>query len=234
MFRAGSGSRVGAPSVLANDSEPDLSLFHAELVTPPANGSLTFASDGSFTYIANSDFVGTDQFVYRTSDGFQSTPATVTIEVAESETYRFDASEDAGVREQAASTNYGGSTSVNISNDDDGDDHFSFAYFKFDISELNGEISQVTLDFTSLQSYRRTLSVHGVTGDWSESTLVYTNRPTTGALLASVSDSAPNVRRNVDVTSWVLAAKAAGDSTVSFRLSSNYHRDSQSRNEGTP
>ena len=41
----------------------------AAVVTGPANGSLTFNSDGSFTYTPNAYFNGTDSFSYRVNDG---------------------------------------------------------------------------------------------------------------------------------------------------------------------
>ncbi len=52
------------------------------MVTNPTNGSLTFFPDGSFHYLPNLNFNGTDTFTYKVSDGTQeSAPATVTITV---------------------------------------------------------------------------------------------------------------------------------------------------------
>ena len=51
-------------------------------MTGPTNGSLTFHSDGSFTYTPNAGFVGADSFVYQASDGTNSTgPVNVTLAV---------------------------------------------------------------------------------------------------------------------------------------------------------
>lgn len=66
--------------VLGNDDDDD-DLF-AELVTPPDHGSLYFRDNGTFDYIPDSDFTGTDTFTYRVDDGdFESETATVTIQV---------------------------------------------------------------------------------------------------------------------------------------------------------
>ncbi|NEU06730.1 tandem-95 repeat protein, partial [Flavihumibacter sp. R14] len=51
-------------------------------VTDPANGTLVFNADGSFTYTPNANFNGTDSFTYKVSDGsLESNIATVTITV---------------------------------------------------------------------------------------------------------------------------------------------------------
>ena len=48
----------------------------------PANGTVTLASDGSFTYTPAANFHGTDSFTYTASDGRAlSNAATVTITV---------------------------------------------------------------------------------------------------------------------------------------------------------
>jgi hypothetical protein len=75
---------VGAPGVLANDADLEGRPLTAELVAPPANGSLTLNSDGSFTYVPGDNFSGTDHFTYRAAAGGQlSAPVTVTIQVLE-------------------------------------------------------------------------------------------------------------------------------------------------------
>jgi uncharacterized delta-60 repeat protein len=76
------GLSVGAPGVLNNDSDPDGTPVTAVLATAPANGTLVLNADGSFDYTPNLNFVGTDTFTYRATDGvFASAPATVTITV---------------------------------------------------------------------------------------------------------------------------------------------------------
>jgi len=74
---------VPAPGVLGNDTDADGNRLTAVLVTGPANGALTFNSDGSFTYTPlTSLFTFTDSFTYRAFDGAAySNMATVTIQV---------------------------------------------------------------------------------------------------------------------------------------------------------
>ena len=42
---------VAAPGVLSNDANPSGGALNADLVSPPAHGTLTLRSDGSFTYV---------------------------------------------------------------------------------------------------------------------------------------------------------------------------------------
>jgi hypothetical protein len=68
--------------VLDNDTDPEDDPLTANFVTLPAHGTLTFNADGSFIYLPNANFNGTDGFTYRTSDGdLNSDPATVDITV---------------------------------------------------------------------------------------------------------------------------------------------------------
>ncbi len=64
----------------ASDPESDNIVFSA---STPANGTLTVdAVSGAFTYVADSGFVGADQFAFSVSDGqFSSNLAVVTINV---------------------------------------------------------------------------------------------------------------------------------------------------------
>ncbi len=71
--------------VLANDSDSDGDTLTASLVSQPTYGSLTFNSDGSFSYIPTTNYTGTDSFTYTASDGVStSSPATVTLTVSAS------------------------------------------------------------------------------------------------------------------------------------------------------
>lgn len=73
--------QVPAPGVLGNDQHSQANPI-ALLVSPPANGTLSLNSDGSFTYRPDFGFSGQDQFTYRleTTD-VVSEPATVTLTV---------------------------------------------------------------------------------------------------------------------------------------------------------
>jgi VCBS repeat-containing protein len=71
---------ITAPGVLFNDVDVEGDSLAALLVTGPANGLLVLNADGSFSYIPNADFNGSDAFTYRASDGTDnSNVATVTL-----------------------------------------------------------------------------------------------------------------------------------------------------------
>jgi VCBS repeat-containing protein len=73
---------VAATGVLANDSDPNGDALTAVLVSNASNGTVTLNSDGSFSYVPNSDFTGTDSFTYEANDGsLNSNVATVTLTV---------------------------------------------------------------------------------------------------------------------------------------------------------
>lgn len=79
------GLTVGAPGLLANDTDADGDMLRVGLVNISGlqHGQLTAnGPDGSFTYTPHAGFVGTDAFTYRASDGNQeSATTTVTIDV---------------------------------------------------------------------------------------------------------------------------------------------------------
>ncbi len=68
--------------LLANDTDADADTLTVALVSGPANGKLSFGSDGAFTYVPDANFAGTDTFTYVAYDGTAiSDPVTVTIAV---------------------------------------------------------------------------------------------------------------------------------------------------------
>lgn len=71
-----------AMGVLANDTDVDEDTLTALVTESPANGMLSLAADGSFTYVPDENFSGTDTFRYVANDGEEdSEPADVTINV---------------------------------------------------------------------------------------------------------------------------------------------------------
>jgi hypothetical protein len=74
---------IGAPGVLANDIDIDGDPLTAELTGAPIQfGTLIFNSNGSFTYIPQTNYVGSVYFTYRAYDGIDySSPVQVTIDV---------------------------------------------------------------------------------------------------------------------------------------------------------
>ena len=71
-----------APGVLANDSDPEGATLTAQLVSGTSHGTLTLNSNGSFAYTPLANYVGSDSFTYRASDGATTgNIATVTVTV---------------------------------------------------------------------------------------------------------------------------------------------------------
>ncbi len=71
-----------ANGLLANDSDADGDTLTASVATDPENGTLTLNADGSFTYVPDADFSGSDSFLYAVSDGTgRVAQATATITV---------------------------------------------------------------------------------------------------------------------------------------------------------
>ncbi|HEX9998022.1 MAG TPA: Ig-like domain-containing protein [Abditibacterium sp.] len=74
---------IAAPGVLSNDYDPDGDTLTASLKEQAAHGTVTLAANGSFSYLPDADWSGTDSFKYQVRDGaIDSTPVTVTIRVA--------------------------------------------------------------------------------------------------------------------------------------------------------
>ena len=73
---------IGAPGVLANDSDAEGDPLTAALVSGVSNGSLTLNTDGAFLYVHDGSATTEDSFTYVASDGpSQSNEAIVTITV---------------------------------------------------------------------------------------------------------------------------------------------------------
>ncbi|MBV5339617.1 MAG: DUF2341 domain-containing protein [Deltaproteobacteria bacterium] len=82
---ANTAMNQAAPGVLSNDSDPEGATLTAQLVSGPSHGTLTLNSNGSFVFSPIANYVGSDTFTYRASDGTtNSNIATVTILVASS------------------------------------------------------------------------------------------------------------------------------------------------------
>jgi regulator of replication initiation timing len=73
---------ISGHGVLANDTDIDGNTLSAILVSSVSNGSLGLNSNGTFTYVPNTNFYGTDTFTYKANDGVSdSNIATVVITV---------------------------------------------------------------------------------------------------------------------------------------------------------
>ncbi len=71
--------------LLANDTDVDTAtLAHCDPRDRPSHGTLTLNPDGSFTYVPDPNYNGTDTFTYQVSDGTTtSAPVTVTLNVGD-------------------------------------------------------------------------------------------------------------------------------------------------------
>jgi subtilisin-like proprotein convertase family protein len=68
--------------VLANDIDADGDTLTVTGLVQPANGTVVINANGTVTYTPRNNFVGTDSFTYKASDGsIQSNTATVTITI---------------------------------------------------------------------------------------------------------------------------------------------------------
>src|SRR5581483_1524619 len=68
--------------LLQNDTVPNGVNVTAVLVGGPQHGALSLNPDGTFSYTPAANFVGTDTFTYRTTDGVNlGNVATVTLNV---------------------------------------------------------------------------------------------------------------------------------------------------------
>jgi len=73
---------ISAPGVLANDTDAQSNPLTAIQISGPSNGTLSLASNGSFTYTPTSGYTGPDAFTYKANDGsLDSTTATASITV---------------------------------------------------------------------------------------------------------------------------------------------------------
>ncbi|MCY2964230.1 MAG: Ig-like domain-containing protein, partial [Planctomycetota bacterium] len=71
-----------ASGVLINDWDLEGDSLSAQLVSGPAHGGLSFASNGAFVYTPSAGFAGVDSFQYRATDGTHVTNVgTVTLRV---------------------------------------------------------------------------------------------------------------------------------------------------------
>ena len=67
--------------VLANDINVDGGPLTAEVVTPPAHGTLTLAADGSFSFTPEANWHGSDSFTYKAINNGMETIASANIVV---------------------------------------------------------------------------------------------------------------------------------------------------------
>ena len=73
---------VPAPGILANDTDADGNPLTVVLVNSVTHGSLSLNANGSFSYVPNTNYNGSDSFTYAVNDGtVTGNNATVTINI---------------------------------------------------------------------------------------------------------------------------------------------------------
>ena len=65
-----------ATGVLDNDTDAENDPLTASLVSPPANGTVSLAPDGSITYMPDENYHGPDSFTYQANDGTRDSAPT--------------------------------------------------------------------------------------------------------------------------------------------------------------
>jgi len=73
---------VPAPGLLENDRDPSGGTLSVDSLTQPAHGALIGYTDGSFTYVSDANYLGTDTFTYEATNGTARVTATATILVS--------------------------------------------------------------------------------------------------------------------------------------------------------
>ena len=82
VFTTSGSLIISAPGILENDTDVDSNILTVILISPTISGTLQLEVDGSFTYIPNPGFTGTDAFTYHAYDGSRtSNPVGVEIRV---------------------------------------------------------------------------------------------------------------------------------------------------------
>ncbi len=111
---------ISTPGVLGNDTDVEDDGLTAVLGSGVANGSLTPNDDGSFTYMPNANFNGTDSFTYKANDGTANgNTVTVIITVTSENDTPFAENDDYSTPEDTALTVPAPGV---LDNDTDGDD----------------------------------------------------------------------------------------------------------------
>jgi hypothetical protein len=62
--------------VLCNDLLVENDSAQAVLITPPAHGFINLAANGAFVYVPDADYYGDDLFIYKATNGYQTSAAT--------------------------------------------------------------------------------------------------------------------------------------------------------------
>lgn len=174
---------VARNGVLSNDTDEDEDVLLAVLQTNATNGILDLAADGSFSYIPNPGFYGTDSFTYLANDGeLDSSVATVTIAVS---LVNFPpvAAEDNYIMDENKILDINVNNGI-LANDTDDDNDILFA-------DLQTDVSSGILDLAKDGSFRFTPSTD-FSGTISFSYRAFDNLEYSGVTQVNISVEAGN------------------------------------------
>jgi VCBS repeat-containing protein len=216
VVETGQSLNEAAPGVMANDVEPDGEPLVATLTSGTANGTLLFNPDGSFSYTPLIEFIGTDTFTYKISDGLATSQATVSISVSPL-IVPGTAIGDAYVRSSNQNGNFGSRATLRVEQDNT----VFNSYLKFQVSGVGANVLRATLRLFAVNDGPDGGTAHlvsnayqGSTTPWDEDGLTWGNAPAiTGPALDSAGVVANDVWVDFDVTQAI-----AGDGTYSFAL----------------
>ncbi len=209
---------VPVPGVLANDGDADGDMLTAELVTWPQFGSLSSATNGSFTYTPVAAFDGVDSFTYRVRDALSvSATTTARIGVGGPVSATYNPLGDAYITSFKPANNYGTGSDLRAR----AGNRNERPYLRFQDSGFRAIASaRLRLYVTDSSSnggsvYSVANTYTGTTTPWTETGLIWNNAPViSGSPLASTGQVTSGQWEEIDLTSAV-----TGDGTYCFALS---------------
>lgn len=135
---------------------------------------------------------------------------------------------DAYVRDGTyAATNYGTVNSLVVKNSSSG--YTRTSYLQFDVSAFSSPVSEAKIRLvpTYVGAASNVNAIAVATGNWTETDIVWNNKPSTGTVIGDWTGMAVGVPVEINVTAQVNAAITAGDS-----LSLTVYNPSSTGNNG--
>jgi len=209
---------VPVPGVLANDGDADGDMLTVEIVTWPQFGSLSMATDGSFTYTPVAAFDGVDTFIYRVHDPLSvSATTTAKIGVGGPVAATFNPLADTYVSSFKPSSNYGTSSEFRTR----AGSRTERPYLRFQVSgfsvvasaRLRLFVTESSTNGGSLYSVANTYN--GTSTPWTETGILWTNAPViSGTAIGATGQVTSGQWEEINLTSVV-----TGNGTYCFALS---------------
>ncbi|MGH3071071.1 MAG: Ig-like domain-containing protein [Gaiellaceae bacterium] len=197
-------------AVLANDTDPEAGALTATVVDEPAHGSLTLASDGTFTYSPDPNFHGTDSFSYDAVDpAGRSARATASILVHPVN----DAPE---AEDLAASTDEDVSLELALDGSDVEGDALSVEWTTPAHGSFDGSRYVPGADFNGTDTFMYT--VRDPTGADASATVTIDVRPVNDSPVAT--DASVETDEDVPLTIGLAATDVDGDTPLAFQVDS--------------